>query len=411
MDRVNYISRRSVVTWGLVSAGLSLLPTERVSARSAPLAQAGASENDELYEGKNLPGGGQIDPRLSVSPYANDEDIVEVAERMSPFNPESWHVEWKRVAEKNERLAEEFEKEGLKVAANGFYLRAARFYQDAVIYLPESDLRMLPAFNKLIDMYKRAWQLVPPPFDRVEIPYEGTTLPGYFAKPRGNPGQRFPTVYAVGGADSTLIGGGGGAYTARGMAYLFVDGPGQGIPLRLNQVYAPPDSERVAKAVFDYLVTRPDVDPDKLGIAGASMGGYTAPRCASGEKRCRATAFWSGAYSLREDIFDYFPPICDRLRWLMGAKDPAEAKTKIAEFTLEGKANQIECPLLIGYSKDDRIMDPRGAFRLYEAATRSKREMLEGVGHDSGRVLPASRTKAPREVLMADWMMKHLVAA
>jgi hypothetical protein len=91
-----------------------------------------------------LPGGGQIDPRLSVSPYANDEDIVEVAERMSPFNPESWHVEWKRVAEKNERLAEEFEKEGLKVKANGFYLRAARFYQDAVVYLPESDLRMLP---------------------------------------------------------------------------------------------------------------------------------------------------------------------------------------------------------------------------------------------------------------------------
>jgi hypothetical protein len=171
---------------GLVSAGLSLLPTERVSARSAPLAQAGASENDELYEGKNLPGGGQIDPRLSVSPYANDEDIVEVAERMSPFNPESWHVEWKRVAEKNERLAEEFEKEGLKVTANGFYLRAARFSQDAVVYLPESDLRMLPAFNKLIDMYKRAWQLVPPPFDRVEIPYEGTTLPGYFAKPRGH---------------------------------------------------------------------------------------------------------------------------------------------------------------------------------------------------------------------------------
>ena len=162
MDRVNYISRRSVVTWGLVSAGLSLLPTERVSARSAPLAQAGASENDELYEGKNLPGGGRIDPRLSVSPYANDEDIVEVAGRMSPFNPESCHVEWKRVAEKNERLAEEFEKEGLKVTANGFYL---------------------PAFNKLIDMYKRAWQLVPPPFDRVEIPYEGTPLPGYFAKP------------------------------------------------------------------------------------------------------------------------------------------------------------------------------------------------------------------------------------
>ena len=74
------------------------------------------------------------------------------------------------------------------------------------------------------------------------------------------------------------------------------------------------------------------------------MGGYTAPRCASGEKRCRATAFWSGAYSLRKDIFDNFPPIRDRLRWLMGAKDLAEAKTKIAEFTLEGQGEPDRVP-------------------------------------------------------------------
>ena len=64
--------------------------------------------------------------------------------------------------------------------------------------------------------------------------------------------------------------------------------------------------------------------------------------------------------------------------------------------------------MLIGYSKDDRIMDPQGAFRLYQAATNSKREMLEGIGHDSGRTRPVMRTKAPREILLADWMSKHL---
>jgi hypothetical protein len=71
-----------------------------------------------------------------ISPYSTDPDIVDAANRMSPFNLESWHMEWKRLAEKNERSAKEFENEGLKVTANVFYLRSAHFYQEAVIYLP-----------------------------------------------------------------------------------------------------------------------------------------------------------------------------------------------------------------------------------------------------------------------------------
>ena len=397
------MSRRRAMKWGLFSAGLSLCP----EAFASP-AQTGGREDSELYEGKKLPGGGQLDPRLLVSPYVDDPDLLELADRMSPFNPDSWHNEWKRAAEKNERLAEEYEKDGFSVTANGFYLRAARFYQNEAIYQPESDARMLPTFHKTLDMYKRAWQLVRPAFELVEIPYEGIKLPGYLSKPRGNPDQRFPAVYAFGGADSTPVGSGGAAWTARGMIYLFVDGPGQGQPLRLHNVPAPPDSERVGKAVIDYMVSRPDIDPNWIGITGGSMGGYTAPRIASADKRVKAAAFWAGAYSLFEDIFEYFPPIQDRLRWLIGAKDLTDARKKIAEFTLEGRAGQIECPMLIGYSKDDRIMDPQGAFRLYQAATNSKREMLEGIGHDSGRTRPVMRTKAPREILLADWMSKHL---
>jgi len=111
--------------------------------------------------------------------------------------------------------AERLEKEGLKVSANEFYLRAARFYQDAELYLPESDPRMLPLFNKLLDMYKRAWALVPPAYERLEIPYEGNTLPAYFSKHRGAAGQPFPVAYGFGVADSSVVGGGGGAYTAK----------------------------------------------------------------------------------------------------------------------------------------------------------------------------------------------------
>lgn len=58
--------------------------------------------------------------------------------------------------------------------------------------------------------------------------------------------------------------------------------------------------------------------------------------------------------------------------------------------------------MLIGYSHDDRIMDPRGALRLYEAATSSDREMVDGVGHGTKR--------HDRKNYLADWMARKLTA-
>ena len=79
------------------------------------------------------------------------------------------------------------------------------------------------------------------------------------------------------------------------------------------------------------------------------------------------------------------------MRWIVGAKDLADARKKLAEFTLEGRANRIECPMLIGYSKDDRIMD-LSALRLYQAATNAKREMVEGTGHNQVPTPAVQRT-------------------
>lgn len=63
--------------------------------------------------------------------------------------------------------------------------------------------------------------------------------------------------------------------------------------------------------------------------------------------------------------------------------------------------------MLIGYSKDDRIMDPQGAYRLYQAAVNSKRQMVDGTGHTQ-----ASNAGGPRELrpqVLADWTAKQLV--
>jgi dienelactone hydrolase len=359
-----------------------------------------------LYPARGLPGGGQLEVRMEISANHPDPDIRGVARRVKMFNLESWHAEWMAVAQKNEELASGFEKDNRKVTAHEFYLRAADFYRRAVVYMPEDDPRMMPTYKKLEQTFNKAWSLVTPPFERVQIPYEGHILPALFFPGRGKPGTRLPVVYNYGGADGILLrgeDGGAGQYVRRSMSFIDVDGPGHGGMLREKRLYAPPDSERVAKAVIDYLVTRSDVDPNRIGLHGSSMGGYSGPRCATAEKRIKAVAVWSGAYNLVNDIFDYYPPIQDRLRWLMGAKDLNEAREKIKEFTLEGRATKIECPLLVGYSHDDRVMDPRGALKLYENAVNSPdRSMLDGVGHGEKRF--------DRRTYIADWFMKQLNA-
>jgi dienelactone hydrolase len=359
-----------------------------------------------LYSGHGLPGGGQLEIRIEISADHPDPDIRGVARRVKSFNLESWHTEWIQVAERNEELAADFERSERKVTAHEFYLRAADFYRRALVYLPETDLRMLPTYKKLQKNFDKAWSLVFPPFEQVQIPYEGYRLDALFYPGRSKSGSRLPVVYNYGGADGILLrgeDGGAGQYVRRGMSFIDVDGPGHGGTLREKKLYASPDSERVAKAVIDYLITRSDVDPNRIGLHGSSMGGYSGPRCATAEKRIKAVAVWSGAYNLVDDIFNYYPPIQDRLRWLMGAKDLKEAREKIKEFTLEGRADRIGCPLLVGYSHDDRVMDPRGALKLYEKAVNSpQREMLGGVGHGEKRF--------DRRTYIADWFMKQLGA-
>jgi dienelactone hydrolase len=406
MSPFSMLSRRGLVRLGLMSAAISPLVRAQEGGTSAA---AGGRAEGELYPGKGLPGGGQLEIRLTASIYTNDPDQLEVAQRMKPFNLDSWIVEWMRVAEKNEELADKFTREGLKVTANEYYLRASNFYREACWPQPVTEPRMLPSYRKMRETFDKAWELVRPPFERVQVNYEGKTLDGYFRKPNGPAGRRFPIVIAFQGADTmaenTIQN--GGAYGARGMAYFAMDFPGQGGALRLKDLHLPPDTERIAKAVIDYLETRPDVDANRIGMQAISMGGYGVPRAASGDQRIKAALMSSGSFCLQQDIFDYYPPIQERVRWIIGARDLSDARKKLADYTLEGKARQIECPMLIGYSKDDRIMDPQGAFRLYQAAVNSKREMVEGTGHNQASNAGGPRDRRPP--VFPDWAAKHLV--
>jgi len=419
MDSLLNVSRRALVKMGLAAAGLPVVASafgvsalaQDAGSEAGKKGAIGGRAEEQLYPAKGLPGGGQLEIRMTQSIYTSDPDQLEVAQRMKPFDLDSWVTEWTRVAERNEGEAEKLAGEGYKVTANQFYLRASNFYREASWPMPVDDQRMLPTYKKMRETFDKAWKMTRPPFERVQVPYEGKMLDGYFRKPNGPQGKKYPVVIPFQGADTmaeaTILN--GGAYTARGMAYLVVDFPGQGGAMRLHDLHLPPDTNRIAKALIDYLETRPDVDATRVGMQGISMGGYGVPRAASGEKRIKAAFMSSGSYDLKSDLFEYFPPIQERVRWIIGARDLVDARKQLNEYNLGGGlAAKIEAPMLIGYSKDDRIMDPAGSLRLYEAAVNSKRDMVEGTGHTQASNAGGPRRERP--VVFPDWAAKTLGA-
>jgi len=364
----------------------------------------------QLYTGHPVVGGGQMEIRLNQSIYTSDPHELEVAQRLKPFNPASWYEEWRRVALINEEIAEAYADKGLKVSAQEFYLRASNFHRLSIVYQEDSDETMMPGYHKFREMFDKAWQMRNPPFERVKVMVDGHELDGFFRKPGGPAGTRFPTVIAYQGADSlaesTIMG--MGSYVARGMAALVVDLPGQGAAKRIQHLYMQPDTERYVSDLIDYLETRPDVDANRIGIRGISMAGYSAPRAASADSRIKAVWTQAGSTSVLSDLFEYYPPIQDRVRWIIGARDLADARRKLRDYTLDDVARKIECPMLIGYSPTDRIMDPEGAFNLYKAAVNSERVMWSDAGHPnhdekSGGVQPMRLPTAQ------DWAALKLV--
>src|SRR6266849_6134284 len=187
MDSLLNVSRRGLVKMGLAAAGLPVLTralggsalAQDAGSEAGKKGAVGGRAEEELYPAKGLPGGGQLEIRLTQSLYTSDADELEVAQRMKPFDLESWINEWTRVAEKNEGLAEKFAGEGYKVTANEYYLRASNFYREACWPQPVDEPRMLTTYKKMRDTFDKAWKMTRAPFERVQINFEGKMLDGY----------------------------------------------------------------------------------------------------------------------------------------------------------------------------------------------------------------------------------------
>jgi dipeptidyl aminopeptidase/acylaminoacyl peptidase len=352
--------------------------------------------------------------RLVAEAAYGGADVFEcdhVARRIKPDNQESWYNEWNALAQRTEAAGRQSLAEHSSVTGRQRLFRASNYYRHADFFLPGTDERKRTNFIRASACFKDAAKLQLPKIETVQITCEGDIYDGYFCAPSNPKSGRWPAVLMLGGADSLaeeLYFFGGSEVLERGIAVLLVDTPGRGSSVRLKKIYSRPDYEVPVKAAIDYLVSRPEVDPDRIGCVGVSMAGYYAPRGTAFEPRIKALVLWCACFDILEDLYEFYPPIRRQIQWILGATSDKDARTKLKDFNLKGIAQRITCPTLISHGDNDLLMNPAGARRLYdEIGSKDKLFKLWG-GEDGGSVHCNYDNWSISIPFMFDWLQKRL---
>jgi len=263
-------------------------------------------------------------------------ECLETASRINPSDPNSWAEEWTKTADRLLSIAEASEKKNHNVSAGEEYLRAATYYSAALHRHNNPEAPIVKANTIAASKYfRKAMDLLGIPAESVQIPYANTTLPGYFFRSPLAKGPA-PVLIVHQGRDGWAM---HCKYIAdaamkRGYNCLFIDGPGQGEALRLQGLPFRPDWENVITPVVDYLVSRKDVDPDRVGLLGISMGGGLAPRAAAFEKRIKVCIANPGVLSWKEIIYSFLGQIDPKLTDLWKT-DPEGFNNLIASISAQ----------------------------------------------------------------------------
>lgn len=334
---------------------------------------------------------------LAYIPYGGADigEILAVAAAVGEGDDSAFHDAWTAAAERFSAEAEAALAANRRDNAREWLLRASCFHAAAYhpLYGKPVDERLLSGYRKQIAAFDRAMSLSSTPVTRQRIPFEATTLPAYLIPAEHFPDEKRPLLILTNGYDATvtdLYFASAVAASRRGYHCLLFDGPGQGEMLYEQGVHLRPDWENVVRAVVDFALRQPIVDPQRIALSGWSLGGYLAPRAASGEHRLAACVADPGQWSIAEgfraaamrlgaaprdvaDLGQIDDALLKRLEaliaqdrqltwsvvqrgfWVNGTDTLRDYLRSVETFTMEGRAESIRCPTLLTLAERDPL--------------------------------------------------------
>jgi len=281
-------------------------------------------------------------------------------------NDDAWFEEFTRMADDVRKRARAAERAGHGLSAAAHYRRACTYYQMGERFRTPKDRRAIGAYQKSINCFRRSIELDRTmQIEAVEVPMpDGTSLPGYFVPAQNSRKAKPPAVVFFDGLDVTKelqYFRGVPELVRRGISVLIMDGPGTGEAIRFRGIYLRHDYEVAGTAALDYLETRKDINPKRVGVMAISLGGYYASRIASLERRYKACVAWGA-------IWDYHATWKRRIdaafnadlsvpghhiEWILNATSLEDALEKLEGFRLDGVVQQMRCPFLVTHGEED----------------------------------------------------------
>jgi hypothetical protein len=381
--------------------------------------------------------------------YRQASDVGEAfatADRIADGDADSWVDEWTATADRCETAGAEAQSGGHAISAAAYYRRAATYYATALYrfagatnHSPERELEL---WRRQRACWERVVDLQPVPGERISIPYENTTLPGFFFRaPDAEPGEQRPLVVMNNGSDgatSAMWLEGGAAAAERGYHWMTFDGPGQQAALYEQNIPFRHDWEAVLTPILDAILPRPDVDDDRVALIGVSQAGYWVPRAISFEHRFAAAVADGGVVDVSAGWIKQLPEMMrqqltngdrdafDRAMLVAESRSPKGKATldfrakpygldggsrfdlfqAVASYRLGDEVENITTPLLIT-DPDEEQFFPGQPEQLYDLVPGTK-ELIRFTVHEgaAGHCEPLARSL--RDTRIFDWLDGYL---
>lgn len=317
---------------------------------------------------------------------------------------DEWYPYWAALGDKYEALARAALAKGRRQSASELLWHACLSYHYAQFLWFHDHPRREAGQKRKVELYREAAPLFPVPAGRFDIPFDGFTIPGYLRLPPGAKG-RVPVAFVLGGLESTKE----ESYLfenrclARGLATCTFDGPGQGemyfqTPMR-------PDFHRFASRVIDWLEKRPEVDAERIGVLGRSLGGFYAVHSAAHDQRFKACVAWGVLFDI--SYFDAMgEPSKSGFAYVAGFDDPGKAGPTLKSIlTLDGVAEKVRCPIYALHGALDPLIPPEQVEKLKRALARHPNAEFDMPADGDHCCHNLYHVVRPR---MADWLAERL---